>query len=55
MEEYPQIGRGFPVFAFSKPEMEKIWDTVTRILNALGPPEKSVTEWKKVCRYDVQI
>lgn len=37
--------------AESKKRAEAMWDTLTRALNSLGPPQREQLKWRKVCRY----
>lgn len=48
MEENPEFARGTPVFGGSKLSTEEQWKKVVLKLNTLGPPMRSIVEWKKV-------
>ncbi|XP_055838228.1 uncharacterized protein LOC129906465 [Episyrphus balteatus] len=46
MEKNPDIASGYT--KKSKEEVTSFWQTVERELNSIGPPIKSILEWKKV-------
>ncbi|XP_073849065.1 uncharacterized protein [Musca autumnalis] len=47
MELYPQLATGRPVFGSNKLQVDKQWDDVAVSLNAMGPPERTSSEWRK--------
>ncbi|XP_054730976.1 uncharacterized protein LOC129239489 [Anastrepha obliqua] len=46
MKEHPDIAKNFTRSAPN--EVEQFWESVREELNSLGPPSKSISEWKKV-------
>ncbi|XP_075144589.1 uncharacterized protein LOC142219525 [Haematobia irritans] len=47
MEENPEFARGIPVFGASKNSSEDEWKNLCQTLNSLGPPIRTLLEWKK--------
>lgn len=48
MEDHPDLATNAPSFGSNKADLDKRWDDISKSLNALGPPERTVNEWKKV-------
>lgn len=51
MGENPEFARGTPVFGCSRMSLEEQWVKIVRKLNAMGPPSRTVVEWKKVSSF----
>lgn len=51
MEDNPEFARGIPVFGSSKFSAEEEWKTISQKLNSVGPPTRSIAEWKKVIKF----
>ncbi|XP_073830659.1 uncharacterized protein [Musca autumnalis] len=47
MEKHPEIAKGIPVCNSNRPYIEKCWREITIKLNSIGPPTRSLAEWKK--------
>ncbi|XP_075150217.1 uncharacterized protein LOC142224333 [Haematobia irritans] len=47
MEENPEFARGVPIFGSSKRSLEDEWKNLCQMLNTLGPPTRTLLEWKK--------
>lgn len=47
METHPDIARG--MFKGGKDELNRFWRNLEAELNSAGPPQKHISEWKKVC------
>ncbi|XP_011208926.2 uncharacterized protein LOC105230053 [Bactrocera dorsalis] len=48
IEKKPELGKHTP--AFGPPRNQEDWERIAKNLNAIGPPERSIREWKKVFR-----
>lgn len=48
MEENPQFARGNFVFGSSKISVDEQWIMLSKKLNSMGPPIRTVVKWKKV-------
>lgn len=46
IERKPELGKHTP--AFGPPRNQEDWDRIAKKLNAIGPAERSMREWKKV-------
>lgn len=51
MEENPELARGAPVFGANKFSIDEEWKKLGNNLNALGPPTRTIAEWKKVSMF----
>ncbi|XP_065354503.1 t-SNARE domain-containing protein 1-like [Calliphora vicina] len=47
MEENPEFAKGSPVFGASKRSADEEWKSLCEKLNSLGPPTRTLAEWKK--------
>uniref|UniRef100_A0A0K8V970 Regulatory protein zeste n=1 Tax=Bactrocera latifrons TaxID=174628 RepID=A0A0K8V970_BACLA len=45
IERKPEVGKHTP--AFGPPRNQEDWERIAKKLNAIGPPERSIREWKK--------
>ncbi|XP_061396669.1 uncharacterized protein LOC133332284, partial [Musca vetustissima] len=48
MEENPEFARGVPIFGSSRQSLEDHWKKLVFKLNTMGPPSRTIAEWKKV-------
>lgn len=48
MAVHPAAARGYGVGA-QRAVVDAEWKDIVEKLNELGPPERTMTEWKKVC------
>ncbi|XP_039965938.1 uncharacterized protein LOC126761075 [Bactrocera neohumeralis] len=48
IEKKPELGKHTP--AFGPPRNQEDWERIAKKLNAIGPPERSIREWKKIFR-----
>lgn len=48
IERKPELGKHTP--AFGPPRNQEDWDRIAKKLNAIGPAERSMREWKKIFR-----
>ncbi|XP_061389310.1 uncharacterized protein LOC133324492 [Musca vetustissima] len=47
MEENPEFARGVPIFGSSRQSLEDHWKKLVFKLNTMGPPSRTIAEWKK--------
>ncbi|XP_073836687.1 uncharacterized protein [Musca autumnalis] len=47
LEENPNLTRGIPIFGSNRLSADEDWAKICQTLNSLGPPTRSVGEWKK--------
>lgn len=51
MDKYPEVTKGKPVFGANRIKLEATWSRLVDKLNSIGPPQRTMSEWKKVFYY----